>query len=215
MSFPIQRICNIMSISKSGFYKWRSRLRNPNDKIIKRSNDILLFTEYHQKYPNHGYRWLKAKILLDLGVIYSDNYAHRCCKYAGVKSSSKRGDRNTYINGLLNLIEKKKEYTDLKMIIHTDQGSVYSSKSFNELLPLYNITHSMSRVGTPTDNASMESINGWLKEELFNDFDILDTDNVEKCIEDYIHFFNYERPAYALNYLTPIQFKEKNLIRSS
>lgn len=76
MSFPIQRICNIMSISKSGFYKWRSRLRNPNDKIIKRSNDILLFTEYHQKYPNHGYRWLKAKILLDLGVVYSDNYAH-------------------------------------------------------------------------------------------------------------------------------------------
>ena len=117
-------------------------------------------------------------------TLYMDLFNNEIVSYA---LSSKRGDRNTYINGLLNLIEKKKEYTDLKMIIHTDQGSVYSSKSFNELLPLYNITHSMSRVGTPTDNASMESINGWLKEELFNDFDILDTDNVEKCIEDYIH----------------------------
>lgn len=46
------------------------------------------------------------------------------------------------------------------MILHTDRESVYSSKSFNELLPLYNITHSMSRAGTSTDNGAMEYING-------------------------------------------------------
>ncbi len=72
------------------------------------------------------------------------------------------------------------------MILHTNQGSVYSSKSFNELLPLYNITHSMSRAGTPTDNSAMEAINGWLKEELFYDFKIKDSSNSFKCIEDYI-----------------------------
>ena len=94
------------------------------------------------------------------------------------------------------------------MILHTDQGSVYSSKSFNELLPLYNITHSMSRAGTPTDNGAMEAINGWLKEELFNDFKINDTDEPEKCVEEFIKFFNEERPSYSLNYLTSKQFKE-------
>ena len=43
------------------------------------------------------------------------------------------------------------------MILHTDQGSVYSPKSFNALLSLYNIVHSMSRAGTPTANAVYES----------------------------------------------------------
>ena len=78
--------------------------------------------------------------------------------------SSIRRDRNTYIDGLEKLMQKKKEYKDLETILYTDQGSVYSSKSYNELLPLYHITHSMSRGGTPTDNAAMEAINGWLKE---------------------------------------------------
>lgn len=75
--------------------------------------------------------------------------------------SSKRGDRMTYINGLENLIELKKLYPEYQMILHSDQGSVYTSKAFNELLPMYGITHSMSRAGTPTDNAAMEAINGY------------------------------------------------------
>lgn len=49
--------------------------------------------------------------------------------------SSKKGDRMTYINGLNDLIQKKKEYSDLELILNTDQGSVYSSKAFNEALP--------------------------------------------------------------------------------
>lgn len=249
-------------------------MTHPNNKFLKRIKDIELFTEYHNKYPTHGYRWLKAIIRNELGVIYSDNYAHRCCKYAGVKSkskrikyrgpkerryiypnlltadlnitkplqvvvsdmtafwcnncyyeltlymdlfnneilcydvSTKRGDRNTYINGLNQLIEKKKEYKDLRLILHTDQGSVYSSKSFNELLPLYNITHSMSRAGTPTDNSSMEAINGWIKEEIFVDFKIKEQEDPIESINKYIDFFNNRRPAYALNYLTPSQYKK-------
>lgn len=65
----------------------------------------------------------------------------------------------------------------------------------------------MYRAGTPTDNSAMEAINGWLKEELFNDFKIKEQDNPIKCVEDYINFFNNERPSYSLNYLTPKQFK--------
>ena len=249
-------------------------MNNPTDKLRKRMDDITLFSEYHNRYPSHGYRWLTAKIKLDLGISYSDNYAHRCCKYAGIKSkakrfkfrkkkengytytnllvkdlridrpfqvvvsdmtafwcnntyyeltlymdlfnneivaydiSSKKGDRSTYINGLKQLIEKKKEYKDLELILHTDQGSVYSSKAYNNLLSNYNIIRSMSKPGTPTDNGAMEAINGWAKEELFGDFVINKKDDPITCVNEYIHFFNHERPAYALNYLTPMQFKK-------
>lgn len=72
---------------------------------------------------------------------------------------------------------------------------------------MYGITRSMSRAGTPTDNAAMEAINGWIKAELFMDFHITGAKPVEEEIDEYIHFFNKERPAYSLNYLTPVQYR--------
>jgi len=78
-------------------------------------------------------------------------------------------------------------------------------ESYNELLPMYNITRSMSRAGTPTDNAAMEAINGWVKAELFTDLHITFADDVPGQVTEYILFFNEERPAYALGYLTPKQ----------
>ncbi|MBF1683984.1 MAG: DDE-type integrase/transposase/recombinase, partial [Selenomonas sp.] len=236
---------------------------------------IGLFQEYHGRFPSHGYRWLNAKIRLDKGIVFSDPYAHKCCKIAGIKSlckhysykkegdpsrtypnlllaginitgpmecvvsdmtafyvertyyeltlymdlwndeliahalSSKRGDRMTYLDGLQDVLAFKKQYPNQKLILHSDQGSVYASKSYNELLPMYNIVRSMSRAGTPTDNAAMEAINGWIKAELFTDFHITSPENVPAQVSDYIRFFNAERPAYALGYLTPKQYREQ------
>lgn len=264
-----------MGINRSGFYKWRDSVLRPSEKKKKREADIALFEEFHEKFPSHGYRWLRAKIELDTGAVYSDNYAQRVCAYAGIRSVSKhvrryrgtnrakvypnllladlaitrpmevvvsdmtafwangkyweltlymdlynnsivsyaispiKGDPKTYMEGLGKLLEKKKEYAGLGMILHSDQGAVYSSKSFNELLPTYDITRSMSRAGTPTDNGAMEAINGWLKDELFADFSINESEDVEESVRAYVEYFNERRPAFALGYLTPKQFTEK------
>ncbi len=123
--------------------------------------------------------------------------------------SARRGDRMTYISGLKDLLELKKAYPEMRMVLHSDQGSVYASKDFNELLPMYNVVRSMSRAGTPTDNAAMEAINGWIKAELFMDFHVTGNASVEQEVDDYIVFFNEQRPAYSLSYLTPKQFREQ------
>ena len=272
--FPVKYLCSVLSINRSGFYKWKKRLEHPSDRMKSFISDIVLFKEYHSKYPSHGYRWLNAKIRLDTGLVMSDQRAHRICKAAGITSiskhyrykkpgdpykvypnllmsginvsgplqcivsdmtafylkgiyyeltlfmdiwnneilsyslSKKRGDRMTYMSGLKGILDIKSRYPDLEMILHTDQGSVYSSKSFNELLPLYNIVRSMSRAGTPTDNAAMEAINGWIKAEMFNDLHITSNESIDTEINKYILFFNEERPAYSLNYLTPKQYRE-------
>lgn len=258
-----------MNIARSSFYHWKKRIANPPEKTIALANNILLFKEYHLKYPSHGYRWLNAKIRLDKGIILSDPYAHKCCRIAGIKSkskhyrykrrgapgrvypnlmlgslnndkpmqliasdmtalningvyyeltlyvdlwnneilsysiSSKRGDRMTYISGLQDLTELKKDYPEYQTVLHSDRGSVYSSKSYNDILRAYDIVHSMSRAGTPTDNAAIESINGWIKAEIYTDFH-LRGENIQKEIAEYIKFFNEERPAYTLGYLTPL-----------
>ena len=87
--FPVWRVCRVMGINRSGFYKWRDSVLRPSEKKKKREADIALFKEFHEKFPSHGYRWLAAKIELDTGAVYSDNYAQRVCAYAGIRSVSK------------------------------------------------------------------------------------------------------------------------------
>jgi len=40
------------------------------------------------------------------------------------------------------------------------------------------------------------------------DLHVTGVEPVEKEIHDYITFFNEQRPAYSLNYLTPKQYRE-------
>ena len=65
----------------------------------------------------------------------------------------------------------------------------------------------MSRIGTPTDNPIIESKNGWLKKEMYIDFNQEDFETVEDYINAIIYDHNYLRPSYALNYKTPIEFR--------
>ena len=46
-----------MSVSKSGYYKWKYRKENPGKKELTRQADIKLIKEIHDKHPSHGYRW--------------------------------------------------------------------------------------------------------------------------------------------------------------
>ena len=190
-------LCKTMGIQRSSFYAWKKHLSQPSGKEKRLLSNVLLFQEYHWKYPSHGYRWLNAKIRLDNEIV-----SHSL--------SAKRGDRMTYISGLENLIEWQKRHPEHQMVLHSDQGSVYASKAYNELLPMYGITRSMSRAGTPTDNAAMESINGWIKAELFMDLHVTGEKPVKEEVDDYILFFNEQRPAYSLGYLTPKQYRERH-----
>ena len=101
----------------------------------------------------------------------------------------------------------KRGYKDLITIVHTDQGSVYSSASFNNIFNSYKVTRSMSRAGTPTDNPVIESKNGWIKKEMYIDFDINNYNTVQEFIDEIVYDNNYFRPSYALDYKTPIEYK--------
>jgi len=262
-------------VSRSGYYKWKYRKENPSQKELTRQNDLSLIKEIHNKHKAHGYRWINAYLRNKYGIVFTDNYVHRLCKYADIKYqgkhyqwikpeeenekfnnliwagwnrinkplqaivsdmtsfwanrtyyeltmyfdvwnkeiigyglSSRKGDIRTYYNGLNQVLDKiKEEKTNHLITLHTDQGAVYSSKQYNNLLNDFNFQRSMSRVGTPTDNPVNESLNGWIKEELFIDFDLKHSKDVPNLIKLYINYYNNERPAYSLNYKTPIQYK--------
>lgn len=53
----------------------------------------------------------------------------------------------------------------------------------------------MSRIATPTDNPIIESKNGWLKKEMYIDFNQDDYENVEDYINAIINDHNNYRPS--------------------
>lgn len=116
------------------------------------------------------------------------------------------GDRKPYFRCLKDLTERMKEQ-NAPLVLHTDQGTVYSSRAFFNAHKDYNIKRSMSRAGTPTDNPIIESINGWIKEELRTDFQYWKANSIYDLINEYVYYFNHYRPAYALNYKSPVQYR--------
>lgn len=104
--------------------------------------------------------------------------------------------------------KQKRGYNDQVTILHSDQGTIYTSRAFNARLH-YNIRRSMSRRGTPTDNPVLESINGWIKDELTIDFNMKNNKDIHKLIRDYIKYYNQSRLACALQYKSPIQYRSE------
>ncbi|MGN0716970.1 IS3 family transposase [Treponema berlinense] len=98
------------------------------------------------------------------------------------------------------------------VIIQSDQGWQYRHVSYKHFLKKKNAVQSMSRKGNCLDNAVIENFWGILKTEWFylNDFDSVDT--FLEQLEDYIHYFNYERDSSVLNYRTPVEVRTKKMV---
>ena len=80
---------------------------------------------------------------------------------------------------LRSVLESWQKEQSYPVTLHTDQGSVYSSFGFYQTHKNHsNIIRSMSRVGTPTDNPIIESLNGWIKQEMRIDFDLRSIQNI-------------------------------------
>ncbi len=96
------------------------------------------------------------------------------------------------------------------LILHSDQGSQYTSQEYNQLLESYHIKHSYSRKGYPYHNASLESWHGHLKREWLYHRSIKDFTQAKHEVFWYIEsFYNQNRIHQGLNYLTPNEFENK------
>ena len=98
--------------------------------------------------------------------------------------------------------EKEKVATELQL--HSDQGFQYTSHAYHNLTKEYAITPSMSRRGNCLDNAMAENFFSILKAECINRQKIKDFDTAKRLIDDYIHFYNYERIQLKTK-LTPFE----------
>ena len=104
------------------------------------------------------------------------------------------------------ILEKAKS-TATPILLHSDQGVQYSSAGYCNLLKSYNTIQSMSRAGTPRDNAVIESFFGRFKDVMSSHFQYWKCDDIHKVVADTIHYFNYIRPVRKLKRKPPVQYR--------
>ncbi len=81
------------------------------------------------------------------------------------------------------------------MILHSDQGSQFTSKEFTEFCITHGVVQSMSKSGCPYDNAPMERYFNTLKAELLNQHNYQDEETLYREINCYAYgWYNNLRP---------------------
>lgn len=94
------------------------------------------------------------------------------------------------------------------VILHSDQGSVYTSYACQELVKKSHLASSMSRRGNCWDNAVIESFHSTIKSEEFQyvKFNSMQNSHVVEKVDEYIRYYNEDRILEKLGYLTPKEF---------
>lgn len=100
--------------------------------------------------------------------------------------------------------------TNSKVILHSDQGSQYSSYEYKAFANKHNIVPSMSRRGNCYDNAVAESFFKTLKKELVRKQVFLTREIAKSKIFEYIEmFYNSKRRHSYLGYISPNEFEKR------
>lgn len=93
---------------------------------------------------------------------------------------------------------------------HSDQGSQYTSETFQRLLADQGLSCSMSRLGNVWDNAAMESFFSSLKTERAARTTYRTREEAKADVFDYIErFYNPRRRHSTLGYLSPMEFERQ------
>ncbi|MBU73920.1 IS3 family transposase [Spongiibacter sp.] len=97
-------------------------------------------------------------------------------------------------------------------VLKTDNGSEFAGKVMDRWAYERNIEIDFSRPGKPTDNATVESFNGRLRQECLNENWFLSLADAREKIEAWRTFYNQVRPHSALEWSTPSDYARKHAV---
>lgn len=93
-----------------------------------------------------------------------------------------------------------------QLLLHSDQGSQYTSKAFTEFCESVHVTQSMSKAGYPYDNAPMERYFNTLKNACVNLYEFSTEESLYEAVEEFSYvIYNHVRPHSYNGYKTPFE----------
>jgi transposase InsO family protein len=90
------------------------------------------------------------------------------------------------------------------LIFHSDRGSEYAGTSLRARLHSLRVRQSMTRGGSPADNAHAESFFHSLKAELVHGAEFANDDQLRHSLRRYFRYYNQTRLHSALGYRSPM-----------
>jgi putative transposase len=99
-----------------------------------------------------------------------------------------------------------------QVLVHSDQGSQFTSMDWAAFLKHHNLVHSMSRRGNCHDNAVAESFFNLLKRERIRRKVYRSRDEARQDVFDYIEmFYNPKRKHVRNGMLSPVEFEQRQM----
>jgi putative transposase len=223
-SFGYRRVTD--RICKDGCYVSKNRILKGMQKLgiqakIRRKQNYGVGTEHHSvaNILNRDFEATQPmeKIVTDVTYLMSRGTAQYMSVFLDLYNNEilelevgNQNDLGLVMRPLQRLLARRnKDESVSNTIIHSDQGNQYTSIAYGLLLQQYGITQSMSRKGTPLDNAPVESFFGWFKNELYVDYRPSNPDEVRKAVFEHAQFYNNERPQTRLKNNAPIPYRNE------
>lgn len=125
-------------------------------------------------------------------------------------SMSERITEKVAIDAMEQAVGREGPPDDGSLVFHDDQGAQYTSRSFQRCLDSNGIVQSVSRPGTPLDNAVAESFFKTLKGELAEGRSYGTRDEAKQDIFKYIELYcNRVRMHSTLGYMSPVEYERQ------
>jgi putative transposase len=123
-------------------------------------------------------------------------------------SMAPRMDRELVLNALLMAVWRRQPKETV--MVHSDQGSQFSSHDWQAFLKAHNLQQSMSRRGNCHDNAVAESFFQLLKRERIRRKTYLTREDARQDVFDYIEmFYNPKRRHSNNDRLSPVNYEKQ------
>jgi putative transposase len=134
-------------------------------------------------------------------AVVMDQYSRRV---VGWSLSSGRGTRLTR-NAFDYAVRRRCPREGL--IFHSDRGSEYAGHAYGDRLRECGVRQSMTRGGSPSENAHMESFFHSLKADAIHGRRFADDQSLRACVKNYVSYYNHHRMHSSLGYKTPASYE--------
>jgi transposase InsO family protein len=184
--------------------------------VRKRKRRIQTTNSYHwlRKYPNLIREFVPTAInqlwvsditywKLKENHVYisfiTDAYSHKIVGYQVAETM----EAIESIQALQMALSALGAESHLQLIHHSDRGIQYCSHAYVMLLQDYNVQISMTENGDPLENAIAERVNGIIKEEYLETYNIENIKEAKELLKAVVDLYNTERPHMSIGNFTP------------
>ena len=118
--------------------------------------------------------------------------------------------QNLRAGNVINMLNTIAFSRHLPLMLKADNGSEFAGKMLDKWVYERRIKIDFSRPGKPTDNATVESFNGRLRQECLNENWFMSLDDARCKIEAWRVFYNQSRPHSSLGWQTPAEYARES-----